>query len=223
MIEKDCLELKDPKVLENGCKKADERAISKIIKCMSCLFFNEFKSIYNGRIIASTIQTKDDQYNTAFNDGCMKFCEHLKLNAWEHRGGNEDHAVRNALFTFCDNQLRAFQKKLISNNRRNTSVDPDIILEEKGNQIASESVSRVSALEEKEMRMKRQAIFQKAFSKLSPQCRDFIVWRKLKEITDEDLKKKYPEVEFKDRDPDDIVHRCMMKLKKLVDELKNEN
>ena len=54
-----------------------------------------------------------------------------------------------------------------------------------------------------------------AFEKLDPVCKDFIRWRKLKEITDYEIKTRYPEVFSNSRKTTVKTNRCMDKLRKL--------
>jgi len=53
---------------------------------------------------------------------------------------------------------------------------------------------------------------------LDEKCRDFIRWRKLKEMTDYQINQKYPKVDWESRTPDDIVFRCVCRLKGLVED-----
>jgi hypothetical protein len=210
----DCNELKVPDRLVVYCRQDDASVISRIFKCCFDLFFEDFKRIYwNKCVNGSVLYSVEEQLMTAFVLGESKFYGVIRLKGWEDRGAT----VRTALFTYCFNQLRALTKFIRSHPGNEYGGDPDVMITAK-----KTSLSFDFSDAEKEAEDFEYEIYTKAFSELNERCKDFIRWGRLQEISDDQIKKKYPNVNFESRDPTDITFRCVQSLKKIIERLRRK-
>lgn len=212
MAESHCEQFRDPKTLVACCQMPGEDNREKVCYCLFRLFFIEFKKAARMHTVSSPLSTVDEQLQTAFNDGSLKFYNQLKDSGWEEKGVE----VKFALFRFCGIQLLRVTTDLLRKKKRNTSVDPDGLLQKSVPLSGLVSVSPLSALEDKQMREQRQKIFEKAFDQLEDHEQDFIRWRKLHLLTKAQMKQRYPKVDWEGREPNDIVFRSATKLQRLV-------
>lgn len=211
----DCKEIKVPDNLIIYCRQEDDAKKVWLFKCFFELFFNDFRNFFRGYCVSnSIIYSVDEQLTTAFGAGQWLFYRHIREKGWEECGAS----VRTALFTYCFNQLRALTKSLRNHPGNQFGGDPNLIIESK-----SESLSHQTDTTAEEVWDDEYELFKKAFDKLDPKCRDFIYWRKLNEISDAEIKARYPDVDFGSRDPTDKAHRCVGKLRKIIDKLNGKN
>ncbi len=188
------------------CREDDEVVQSRVFRCFFKLFFDHYKRIFRHHCLpGSTLYSVDDQLQQSFDSGICKFYLVIRKDGWQERGAS----VQTALFTFCYYQLRA----LLSYMRRHPGEAGWNPYED----LEKANIFDVPA--ESEFGDEEVALFEKGFALLEPKCQDFIR-RKLRRMTEEELKAKYPDLDFTSRDPYDITFRCVKKLKKIIDELR---
>jgi len=210
-----CIEIKDPEKLVKYCREDDDRSRISVFKCFYALFFEDFKKIFwNYCVLNSSLYTVEEQLKISFINGQCKFYEGIVKKGWEEHGAT----VKTALFTFCFNQLRALTKFLRNQSDHHTGADPKTVIESVNECVETDSVEA-----EEEARNFRYQVFVKAFGQLDEKCRDFIRWRRLFEMSDTDMKTKYPGIDFTSRVPTDIAFRCVQALKKIVANLGRKN
>lgn len=203
----DCFELKTPKLLEAYCQVGNEVTKNRVFKCFYELYFEDYCKIFRKDcFFGSTLYTVEEQLQTSFDFGLCIFYYKIKLNGWVERGAS----VRTALFTFCRFQLLALTKILKKFQDKSSSFDPSDLI----NLITDTLLNRDSGLtDEIDKWISDWNKYLAAFEKLSERCKDFIRWRKLKLISDEEMKAKYPDVDFDSDEPNQITYRCMKKLR----------
>jgi hypothetical protein len=135
----------------------------------------------------------------AFNFGVCKFYETINTKGWEECGA----VVKTAILTFCMFQLLALTKILRKYKDRASKFETQ--------ELMNLTTEYISGDEWETERLK----LREAFEKLDQICKDFIRWRKLKEMTDDEINAKYPGVLFNSRKTTVKTNRCMDKLRKL--------
>lgn len=207
MVERNCAELMDPETMAARCRQPGEQCKKRWFDCMTELFFGDFKNIFRRRTVASTLDTDDEQLAIAFHFGLTLFYNHIKAHGWEEKGAG----LRTAVFRYCSNQLWQIRTDILRDNNRRSGVDPEKVMALLSSPHPADGPESLSP---------EQEILRAAFLRLGKRCRHFLVWRKLKLVSDEQMKRAYPDVDWSGRNPDDMVYRCFVRLKELVDEIR---
>jgi hypothetical protein len=200
-----CTQFEDPHKLAEKCRSADRRDEYHVLNCLKQLYFLDFRKTHWIRVVEEDVlYSRDEQLEIAFGRGSTLFYYQLKNFGWLDK--EKSATVKTALFRYCDFQLMELTQFIYRNKQRLCTVDPQFLIDE----------IDYSYWKYQEWKKKREQILYDAIARLDQKCIDCILWRKLKVMTDEDIKIKYGRV------TDQVIYKCVEKLKKLKDKIEEE-
>jgi len=199
-----CQELNQPVLLTVIFRESNERELNRVFRCFHQKYYKKFmRMLYKISDKYSFLKGDPEFYGSqAFNDGLLTFYDKINKNGFVEEAAK----LETFFFSFCINKLRA----LTTYQRRTEGKRSELIRVTKGNDLTTD-------LEAEDLYGEQEALFQKALNAMDEKRRQYIILKKIHNLTKEEIAQKMGIA------PDTVnneVYRSFLKLKENVESLK---
>ena len=169
----DCKELDQPVLLTILFREEDERELARVFRCYYENYYKMFVLMLQRISERHAFLRNDPEFyaSQAFNDGLLGFYEKIRKSGFVE--GNAK--LKTFFFAFCINKLRA----LITDQQRKGHKQARLIRDSK-----EESSPEIEA---EDLYGEQEALLQKALNMLDEKRRQYIILRKMYNLTNEEI------------------------------------